>query len=274
MKSFSRLDFVVSIEGFSGPLDLLCALVESKKFAASRVKITQLIKIYGAYLANTKQASADILAEFFYMASGLLLEKTRALLPKADNLNLDLEQDEEIDINNINIDDDSIMKRIARYRPYRKAFLWLAERLEQESKSFRRSIIAVNKPDKNFNASLSADDDVYSLAKVWRDIYKSYNKNKLLAQEEAELESGADWDGFNRDAPDEEQIQIRISELEDKLSENNIIYLNALCGDLKTLVVTLLALLEMCRMGRIEIQQDLLFGDIKIFIKDNEDAAA
>ena len=271
MKSFSRLDFVVSIEGFSGPLDLLCALVESKKFAASRVKITQLIKIYGAYLANTKQASADILAEFFYMASGLLLEKTRALLPKADNLDLNL--DEDIDINNINIDDDNIMERIARYRPYRKAFLWLAERLANESKSFRRNVI-IDKPNKNFNASLSVDDDVYSLAKVWRDIYKNYNKNKLLEQEEAELESGADWDGFDRNAPDEEQIQIRIRELEDKLSENNIIYLNALCCDLKTLVVTLLALLEMCRMGRIEIQQDLLFSDIKIFIKDNEDAAA
>ena len=143
MKSFSRLDFVVSIEGFSGPLDLLCSLVESKKFAASRVKITQLIKIYGAYLANTKQASADILAEFFYMASGLLLEKTRALLPKADNLDLNL--DEDIDINDINIDDDNIMERIARYRPYRKAFLWLAERLANESKSFRRNII-IDKP--------------------------------------------------------------------------------------------------------------------------------
>ncbi|MBR1417541.1 MAG: segregation/condensation protein A, partial [Synergistaceae bacterium] len=188
-------------------------------------------------------------------------------------LNLDLEQAEELDINNINIDDDNIMERIARYRPYRKAFLWLAERLANESKSFRRNVI-IDKPNKNFNASLSVDDDVYSLAKVWRDIYKNYNKNKLLEQEEAELESGADWDGFDRNAPDEEQIQIRISELEDKLSENNIIYLNALCCDLKTLVVTLLALLEMCRMGRIEIQQDLLFSDIKIFIKDNEDAAA
>ena len=277
MKSFSRPDFVVSIEGFSGPLDLLCALVESKKFEASRVKITQLIKIYGAYLANNKNASADVLAEFFYMASGLLLEKTKSLLSKSKNADAQADDllNEDFDLSgediNININDNNIMERIARYRPYRKAFLWLADRLESEAKSFRRPVII----NKNNNLKqqekiidLSYDEDIFSLAKIWRNIYKNYNLNKSRELELAEEESGADWDGFDKNAPDEEQIQIRIAELEDKLSANNIIYLNALCSDLKNLVVTLLALLEMCRMGGVEIKQDNLFGDVKIFVKD------
>ena len=246
MKSFSRPDFVVSIEGFSGPLDLLCALVESKKFEASRVKITQLIKLYGAYLASNKNINADVLAEFFYMASGLLLEKTKSLLSKSKNADAQADDllNEDFDLSgediNININDNNIMERIARYRPYRKAFLWLADRLESEAKSFRRPVI----------------------------INKNNNLNKSRELELAEEESGADWDGFDKNAPDEEQIQIRIAELEDKLSANNIIYLNALCSDLKNLVVTLLALLEMCRMGGVEIKQDNLFGDVKIFVKD------
>ena len=271
MKNFSRPNFVVSIEGFSGPLDLLCALVESKKFEASRVKITQLIKIYGAYLANNKNASADVLAEFFYMASGLLLEKTKSLLYKSKNdddlLNEDFDlSDENI---NININDSNIMERIARYRPYRKAFLWLADRLESEAKSFRRpAVINKNNNLKQQEKIINYDDDIFSLAKIWRKIYKNYNLNKSRELELAEEESGADWDGFDKNAPDEEQIQIKIAELEDKLRANNIIYLNALCSDLKNLVVTLLALLEMCRMGGVEIKQDNLFGDVKIFVKD------
>ena len=271
MKNFSRPDFVVSIEGFSGPLDLLCALVESKKFEASRVKITQLIKIYGAYLANNKNASADVLAEFFYMASGLLLEKTKSLLYKSKNdddlLNEDFDlSDENI---NININDSNIMERIARYRPYRKAFLWLADRLESEAKSFRRpAVINKNNNLKQQEKIINYDEDIFSLAKIWGKIYKNYNLNKSRELELAEEESGADWDGFDKNAPDEEQIQIRIAELEDKLRANNIIYLNALCSDLKNLVVTLLALLEMCRMGGVEIKQDNLFGDVKIFVKD------
>lgn len=277
MKSFSRPDFVVSIEGFSGPLDLLCALVESKKFEASRVKITQLIKLYGAYLANNKNINADVLAEFFYMASGLLLEKTKSLLSKSKNADAQADDllNEDFDLSgediNININDNNIMERIARYRPYRKAFLWLADRLESEAKSFRRPVII----NKNNNLKqqekiidLSYDEDIFSLAKIWRKIYKNYNLNKSRELELAEEESGADWDGFDKNAPDEEQIQIKIAELEDKLSANNIIYLNALCSDLKNLVVTLLALLEMCRMGGVEIKQDNLFGDVKIFVKD------
>ncbi|MBQ3625759.1 MAG: segregation/condensation protein A [Synergistaceae bacterium] len=277
MKNFSRPDFVVSIEGFSGPLDLLCALVESKKFEASRVKITQLIKLYGAYLASNKNINADVLAEFFYMASGLLLEKTKSLLSKSKNADAQADDllNEDFDLSgediNININDNNIMERIARYRPYRKAFLWLADRLESEAKSFRRPVII----NKNNNLKqqekiidLSYDEDIFSLAKIWRNIYKNYNLNKSRELELAEEESGADWDGFDKNAPDEEQIQIRIAELEDKLSANNIIYLNALCSDLKNLVVTLLALLEMCRMGGVEIKQDNLFGDVKIFVKD------
>lgn len=275
MKSFSRPDFVVSIEGFSGPLDLLCALVESKKFEASRVKITQLIKLYGAYLASNKNINADVLAEFFYMASGLLLEKTKSLLSKSKNADAQADDllNDDFDLSgediNININDNNIMERIARYRPYRKAFLWLADRLESEAKSFRRpAVINKNNNLKRQEKIINYDEDIFSLAKIWRKIYKNYNLNKSRELELAEEESGADWDGFDKNAPDEEQIQIRIAELEDKLSANNIIYLNALCSDLKNLVVTLLALLEMCRMGGVEIKQDNLFGDVKIFVKD------
>ncbi len=74
-------DLEINIDGYSGPFDLLCSLVENKKFQVSGIKISQLIKIYGLYLVKTSQTPADTLAEFFYMTAGLLLEKTRSLLP-------------------------------------------------------------------------------------------------------------------------------------------------------------------------------------------------
>ncbi len=285
MKSFSRPDFVISIEGFSGPFDLLCALVESRKFEASRVKITQIIKIYGAYLAKTRQASADILAEFFYMAAGLLLEKTRSLLPKSDlNNNKDLNDDlGDLDLNNLNLDeinnidvnDNDIMERIARYRPYRAAFLWLAERLESEAKSFRRQANHDENKNKIKNSGLvkveTLDGDIYEFSKIWWEVFNKYNENKKRDEELRELEDCADWDGFNKNAPDEEQIQNRIDELDEQLKTHGDLFLNSLCNNVKTLVVTLLALLEMCRMGKIAIEQDELFGDVKIFSNLNND---
>jgi chromatin segregation and condensation protein Rec8/ScpA/Scc1 (kleisin family) len=41
-----------------------------------------------------------------------------------------------------------------------------------------------------------------------------------------------------------------------------------LSPSVKVLVVTLLAILEMCRMGKITIEQDALFSDVKIFAKE------
>ena len=73
--------FEVSVDGFSGPLDLLCHLVESRQMQASRIKVAHLVRIYGAYLARTRSASAETIAEFFFMAAGVLLEKNRAPLP-------------------------------------------------------------------------------------------------------------------------------------------------------------------------------------------------
>ena len=95
-----------------------------------------------------------------------------------------------------------------------------------------------------------------------------------------EAEEAADWDGFGDPVPDEEQIQTRIAELEEQLTEEGGLSLNALCRaarssmtGIKGLVVTLLALLEMCRMGKITIEQEALFADVKVLAKSANTAA-
>jgi len=130
--------FEVSIDGFSGPLDLLCHLVESRQMQASRIKVAHLVRIYGAYLARTRSASAETIAEFFFMAAGLLLEKTRSLLPEsapgAGTDGEDLDSD---------IDEEAFLETLARYRPYREAARWLWGRRERGA---RRAQVAPRPP--------------------------------------------------------------------------------------------------------------------------------
>ncbi len=127
----SLINFEINIEGYSGPFDLLCSLVESRQFQISDIKISQLIKIYGLYLVKTRQAPADTLAEFFYMTANLLLEKAKSLLPGAKNF----ETQEENTAN-----EENFIKSLERYKPYRKAYQWLSEKFENHSKSFRREV--------------------------------------------------------------------------------------------------------------------------------------
>ena len=244
-------DLEINIEGWSGPFDLLCSLVENKKFQISGIKISQLIKIYGLYLVKTRQVPADTLAEFFYMTASLLLEKAKSLLPGAKNFEA---EDENLP------NEENFMKSLERYRPYRKAYQLLTQKFNEQSKSFRRS---VPDPVININKEVVIEGDgVYILAKTWKNLHEQHNEYIKALKEFAESKLNADWDGFARD--DQKQIEARISELEEQLKISHSLSFNEICNFRRGLVVTLLALLELCRMGKAHFEQKELFSDVRI----------
>ena len=242
----------INIEGWSGPFDLLCSLVENKKFQVSEIKISQLIKIYGLYLLKTRQVPADTLAEFFYMTAGLLLEKTRSLLPGAKTQ----EEESEESVQN----QENFMKSLERYKPYRRAYQFLTQKFEEQSKSFRRE---VPEPVININKEVIIyGDGGYSLAKNWKILSENYAARMKELNDIKLSRDNADWDGFAHD--DQKQIEYRIAELEARLENEASLSFNEICDSRRGLVVTLLALLELCRMGKIKIEQKELFSDVRI----------
>lgn len=245
------LDLSIEVEGYSGPFDLLCSLVESGKFRVSGIKISQLIKIYGLYLVKTNQTPADTLADFFVMTAGLVLEKTRSLLPNNDD-----DSDSEIIP-----DEQKFMESLERYKPYRKVYLWLADKFMSQSQTYRRGLPdAVPNPEREI---LIDGSGAYILAKTWKDINTRYNEAITKRRILTEAESKADWDGFSGD--EQKQIEARVAEIEAVLRVSESLSFNEIAGG--NLVVTLLAVLELCRMGRAEIEQDGLFADVRIIPK-------
>ncbi|MDR1649670.1 MAG: segregation/condensation protein A [Synergistaceae bacterium] len=251
----------ITIDGFSGPLDLLCHLVESRQMQAAKIKVAQLVRIYGAYLARTRKASAETLAEFFFMVAGLLLQKTLSLLPSAPEEYIgDEEQTDDLP------GEEELMARLARYRPYRTATTCLEERKARQDRCFRRI------PDENdgeFQEEPSYDiGDLYFLSRIWWGLIERASRKDRRTEDIPELED--EWDGMPEALPEESQIQSRIVELEEKLAVNPALSLNVLWAvspSVKTLVVTLLAVLEMCRMGKVTIEQETLFSDVRICAK-------
>lgn len=249
----------IAIEGFSGPLDLLCHLVESRQMQASKIKVTQLVRIYGAYLSKTRKASVEVLAEFFFMAAGLLLQKTLSLLPEVSPEESAYDETEDLPI-----DEEELLEKLARYRPYRTATGLLEERKSRQDRCFRRSVPEV------FNEEPIYDiGDLFFLSRVWWGLFDRYQRKRETRK--LDFEDHADeWSGMPEALPEESQIQTRIAELESKLTEGAALSLNALWSlapSVKLLVVTLLAVLEMCRMGKVYIEQETLFSDVKICTK-------
>lgn len=252
-------DLAINIDGYSGPFDLLCSLVENRKFQVSGIKISQLIRIYGLYLVKSKQTPADTLAEFFSMTAGLLLEKTHSLLPGAKGEN-------EFDFDGEDIpNEQEFMKSLERYRPYRQVYLWLAEKFSFHSKSFRREN-PVETPS-NPEREIVIDTDgsgAYLLGKTWKSLHERHAEALRNKQSFEASEANADWDGFAED--DRKQIEARVAEVSAMLEVSDTLSLREIAD--KNLVVTLLAVLELCRMGKVYIEQDELFADVRVITKD------
>ena len=250
----SLIDFNVDVEGYSGPFDLLCSLVESKKFHVSDLKISQLIEIYGEYLITTKQAPADTLAEFFYMTSSLLLAKTLSLLPGEEPI----DESEDLQAN------EKFLKSLERYKFFRPIFARMNETLEARSKFFRRDVPqAVHEPEQEI---IIADSGAYKLAQTWKSLNDRMVQRFQEKMKLAEAAQKTDWDGFAD--TDQEQIDERVTELEEMLRVQPTLSFNEICTSRSNCVVTLLALLELCRMGKANFYQEELFSDVRINAKN------
>jgi segregation and condensation protein A len=258
----------VSIDGFTGPLDLLCHLVESRQMQASKIKVAQLVRIYGAYLSKTRNASAEVISEFFFMAANLLLQKVLSLLPsdKDDDLGELETADESYDA----ITEEELLARMSRFSPYRAITSYLIERKEKQDRKFKKIYLQTNNPLDEKKILIYELGDLYHLSKLWWNLLEAVNKKNDLENEFSEEDEC--WDGVPGSLPDEARIQTRIDEIIEKLKVSSTLLLSSLIEEQKlhsvrsvsAIVVTLLALLEMCRMKKISVFQEELFGEVRI----------
>ncbi len=244
--------FRVHIEGFSGPLDLLCHMVEFKEIEAANIKVSEVISLYGVYLARIGNLPIAALAEFIAQAAHLVLQKTLALLPRLqsapDDFGLDdgeIFQDEEPDLETL----------LERYRPYRKA----ASLLEQLKHSADRRRFRPSDP----MPPIFDLGDLYSLSSQWLELL---GRRRSFSNEE-------DWDSWEMEGvppaiPDEIQVETRMERILERLSLfHQGLSMRALLQDepgRSAVVVTLLALLELSRRDQVKLSQKEMFGDVLI----------
>ena len=74
--------YLLKLDNFEGPLDLLCHLVDKNKMDIYKVKISDISDQYIEYINTMQELNLDITSEFLVMASTLLYLKSKSLLPK------------------------------------------------------------------------------------------------------------------------------------------------------------------------------------------------
>ena len=72
------------MEDFDGPLDVILQLLSKNKIEIQDIKIASILEQYLAYLDEMKRMDMEIASEFIAMASHLMLIKTKMLLSAAE----------------------------------------------------------------------------------------------------------------------------------------------------------------------------------------------
>ena len=246
-----RNGFEVQLEAFSGPLDLLCHLVECREMDPTKLNLTDLISQYVQFLLNSKRTTLNEMAEFFSFASRLLLRKVHLLFP-SQQIN-EPEKNEASEEYIIDADEEELSIMLERFRPYRNAAAKLAQFQQSRECSFVRATDEESTPFYDIG-------DLYGLSSLWWEILSRYNER--VSNDYAD---DSVWEDIPDAMPEERQVEQRMDELMQQVKGTRL----KLCELLqeknrKGLIVTLLALLEMSRLGMVHISQSETLGEVLI----------
>ena len=95
------MDYLIKIDEFEGPLDLLLHLVKESNIDIKDIKIIEITEQYVDYIHKMESLNIDVASEYLVMAATLMEIKSKSLLPDDKNKETDEDDDEEVSIKNI-----------------------------------------------------------------------------------------------------------------------------------------------------------------------------
>lgn len=76
--------FVLNLDAFEGPLDVLLTLAREQKVDLRRISILALAEQYLAFIAELRKVRIEVAADYLVMAAWLAYLKSRLLIPEAE----------------------------------------------------------------------------------------------------------------------------------------------------------------------------------------------
>ena len=239
--------YAVKIDNFEGPLDLLCHLIEKNKMNIYDINLSEITDQYVDYLKEQEKMNLEIASEFLVMATTLLYLKSKNLLPKQ-------EEDEE------EITEDELIRRIIEYKKFKEISKILKQNyLEYQNRYFKQPEeikLPKQKIEKDYNKN------------VIPDIYKNViEKNASKINQNAKnIEKIAITDNYT--------VASKVRQMFKVLIKQKSFVFNKLFSIKKhnkqEVVTAFSGLLELSRRSKVETDQEKLFGDILVKKSDKK----
>jgi segregation and condensation protein A len=230
----------VTVEGFSGPVDLLLELIDQNQLDVTALSLAEVTDQYWKEI-EAGEMDPDVLAEFITIGSRLLYIKSCALLPGAREPAADLREE-------IDAAAEELTNLLEEHKRFKDAFDLFRQLEEEGRRTFARTAPVRNVPLPP------------GLEGVTLDTLLSAVKEALAA------------------APAEPEVQVieiepitvseKIAEVSQKLSKNRgrlpFRPLLAACKTRTEIVVLFLAVLELIKGGTLWAEQQTAFGEIEL----------
>ncbi len=227
---------------YDGPLDLLLALIKKQNLDIWDLPIGKITAQFLAYVRTIPPDEADSAAEFCYMASQLIVIKSRMLLPT-----------ERAAAENGAADDPrkNLIERLLEYEQVKQAAQMLAERQKAESATWTRSDATFRDPVMPSEALSAQPADAADLSSVFRQILERAG-NRPTLNVTNDVVMVRQMIDYLRDRLEIEDAPISLEEAIGESSSPRIV------------TAAILALLEMVRLGAVLLRQDAQWASIRI----------
>ncbi|MDD2973399.1 MAG: segregation/condensation protein A [Lachnospiraceae bacterium] len=244
----------VKLQVFEGPLDLLLHLIDKNKIDIYDIPIVTITEQYLEYIKQMQTEDMNVMSEFLLMAATLLDIKCKMLLPKEVN-----EEGEEEDPRA------ELVQKLLEYKMYKYMSFELKDRQVDAGKTLYKPAtlppeVAAYRPPVDYE-ELMGDMNLARLHEIFKSVVKKQeDKIDPIRSKFGKLEK------------DEVNMDEKFLFVEAYANAHEKFGFRALLEEQSTkmdVIVTFLVILELMKVGKINIEQQEIFDDI--IITSNKD---
>lgn len=234
------MSYEVKLDIFEGPLDLLLYLIRKNELDIYNIPMALVTEQYLAHLEMMKALNLDLAGEYLVLAATLIHIKSRLLLPVEEGQG---EGEEEQDPRA------ELVRQLLEYQAFKEVALNLDKRKLLDRDVFKRIQPVEEVPEEPEDPMVEVS--LFELIEAFKQVVERMDKEELL-----EI--------------DTERISLsdRINEILEELAQQKSISFTEMLRTSRTrksIVYTLLAILELMKMRVVRAFQADPFGPIRIF---------
>jgi segregation and condensation protein A len=234
-------DYQLKLAVFEGPFDLLLYLIKKNQIDIYDIPIAKITEEYIGYLDMMQKMNLDVASEFIVIAATLIYIKAKMLLPKDEILEAQ-EEDPRMEL----------VQHLVEYSMFKE----ISEKMriyESKKRDLFERLYPLNVAKEDQELSL----DVYALVKAMDSVLDRLKERKTIV------------------IPGERmKVKDRMHEIIERLrAANEAVSFFEMCSaknDRIYIIALFLAMLELLRLKIISVNQDELFTDIYIYLKQDD----